>query len=100
MVDISTTGMNRLSQKSLYCDPPGTWKNIHPCLASPGDPRGGVTRGGAHQGHVLRLLDHHVLAGLEIINLRGDVHVQTSILLLHLLGVDLTHVAAPVRLQH
>ena len=69
-------------------------------LPPPGDPRGGVARGRAHQSHVLALLDHHVLAGLEIVDLRRHVDVETPVLLLHLLGVDLTHVAASVRLQH
>ena len=80
--------------------PGGVPDDVLAVLASPGDPRGGVTRGLAHQGHVLPLLDHDVLAGLEIVNLRGDIDVQTSVLLLHLLSVYLTHVAAPVRLQH
>ena len=80
--------------------PGGVPDDVLTVLSPPGDPRGGVTRGLAHERHVFPLLDHHVLAGLEIVNLRGHVDVQTSILLLHLLGIDLTHVAAPVRLKH
>ena len=75
-----------------------------------------MSRGRADQRHILslqtdksifyrealahNLLSNHILAGLQIVNVGGDIDVQAPILLLHLLCVDLTHVAASVGLHN
>ena len=69
-------------------------------LAAPGDAGGGVAAGPAHQRHVLALLHHHVLAGLQVVDVGRHVHVEAAVLLLHALRVDLAHVAAAVSLHH
>jgi hypothetical protein len=45
-------------------------------------------------------LDCDVIAGAEHVNVWRHVDVQTAHFLLHLLGVDLAHVAAPICLHH
>ena len=75
-----------------------------------------MSRGRADQRHILslqtdksifyrealahNLLSNHILAGLQIVDIWGNIHVQATVLLLHLLRVDLTHIATSVRLYN
>ena len=38
---------------------------------------------------VINLLGDNILAGLEIVDIWGDIYIQAAVLLLHLLCVDL-----------